>query len=114
MFKPTEARSVDFSLLGAWPALNQIAIFVSPTSTYEDVKEEFRKAKELMKADKGLSYYQNQSDITPNIKKYRKWYWERIKGKTYQAIADECPENEVVTYLNVLKAVKIYIKLLNH
>jgi hypothetical protein len=68
-----------------------------------------------METDKRLSYYQPRIDVTPNIKKYRNWYWERIKGKTYQTIADEWIEKhemENTTYLDVLKAVKTYEKLL--
>ena len=101
--------------MGAWSTLERVAIFVSPTSTYEDVKEEFRKAKELMKSDKRLSYYQPRVDLAPNIRKYRDWYWKRIQGRTYQVIADEWVEkheNETTTYLDVLKAVKTYEKLI--
>lgn len=111
-FKPTEAKVVDFEEMGAWPGLERVAVFVSPTSTYEDVKEEFRKAKELMKTDGRLSYYQPQADIAPNIRKYREWHWKRIQGKIYREIADECPTDDIVTYLDVLKAVKNYKKLL--
>lgn len=113
-FKPTEAKVVNFGDMGAWETFERVAIFVSPTSTYEEVKEEFRKANELMKTDKRLSYYRPRVDVTPNTRKYRKWYWERIKGKTYQQIADECSDSEIVTDLDVLKAVKIYSKLLTH
>jgi len=115
LFKPTEAKTVDFSLLGAWPTLDQVAIFISPTSTYVDVEREFKKAKEKMKSNEWLSYYNPHSDTTPNIRKYREWYWERIKGKTYQIIADDWAdghEAEYTTYLDVLKALKIYDKLL--
>jgi hypothetical protein len=69
-----------------------------------------------MKTDKRFSHYQTRIDFTPNIRKYREWYWERIKGKTYQQIADEWleqHEDENTTYLDVLKAVKTYQKLLN-
>lgn len=114
-FKPTEAEVVNFEQMGSWATLERIAIFVSPTSTYEDVKEEFRKAKELMKNDKRMSYYHPQVDNAPNIRKYREWYWKRIKGDTYQKIADEWVENHKTgntTYLDVLKAVKTYEKLL--
>lgn len=116
-FKPTEAKVVNFEEMGAWSTLERVAIFVSPTSTYEDVKEEFRKAKELMKSDKRLSYYQPQSDIAPNIRKYCEWYWKRIKGDTYQEIADDwvkrqLPKEDYTTYLDVLKAFKTYEKLL--
>ena len=111
-FKPTEAKVVNFGEMGAWETFERVAIFVSPTSTYEEVKEEFRKAKDLMKTDKRLSYYRPRVDVTPNVRKYRDWYWERISGKTYQQIADDCPNNTVVTDLDVLKAVRIYSKLL--
>lgn len=114
-FKPTEARVVNFGEMGAWETFERVAIFVSPTSTYEEVKEEFRKAKELMKTDKRLSYYRSRVDATPNTRKYREWYWERVQGKTYQVIADEYVgrnENELTTDLDVLKAVKTYTTLL--
>ena len=65
-----------------------------------------------MKTDKRLSYYRPRVDVTPNIRKYRGWYWERIKGKTGKQIADEWPNSEIVTDLDVFKAVKIYSQLL--
>lgn len=114
-FEPTKAKIIERNALWFGATLPPIAIFVSPTSTYEDVKEEFRKAKGIMKTDKRLSYYQPRVDLAPNIRKYREWYWERIKGKTYQQISDEWikkHENETTTYLDVLKAVKTYEKLL--
>ncbi|MFH1792731.1 MAG: hypothetical protein ABH819_03810 [Patescibacteria group bacterium] len=114
-FKPTSAQIVEkdilFSTSGHFQ-LPQIAIFISPTTTYEELKTVFREANSLFKTDKRLIYYQPRVDITPNIRKYRKWYWERIKGKTYKQIADECPDNEVVTDLDILKAVKTYSNLL--
>jgi len=115
-FRPTKLEIIDAGSLWFGPTLPPLAIFISSTSTYEDVKEEFRKAKELMKTDKRLSVYQYHIELAPNIRKYRDWYWERIKGKTYQQIADdwlEKNENENTTYLDILKAVKVYQKLLN-
>jgi hypothetical protein len=114
-FYPTEAVVVEPNSIWFDVLLPPAAIFVSPTSTYEDVKEEFRKAKEMMKTDKRLSYYQPRIDLAPNIRKYREWYWDRIKGKTYRTIADEWierHETENTTYLDVLKAIKTYEKLL--
>jgi len=114
-FRPTEAVIIEANSLWFDTCLPPVAIFVSPTTTYDDIKEEFRKAKEMMKTDKRLSYYQPRTDLTPNIRKYRHWYWERIKGKTHQQIADEWlekHETENTTYLDVLKAVKTYEKLL--
>lgn len=95
--------------------LPQMAILVSPITTYEELKKVFREAKELFKKDKRLTYYQPRIDTISNIKKYRDWYWEKLNGKTYQKIADEWlekHENENTTYLDVLKAVKHYKKLL--
>jgi len=114
-FHPTKATIVEPSTMWFGVTLPPIAIFVSPTSRDEDVSREFKKAKEMMKTDKRLSYYQPRIDIAPNIRKYREWYWERIKGKTYQKIADEWADKHEVdytTYLDVLKAVKIYERLL--
>jgi hypothetical protein len=96
--------------------LPQTAILISPITTYEELKKVFREAKELFKTDERLIYYQPRLDTVSNIKKYRDWYWERVKGKKYQEIADEWVEkheDENTTYLDVLKAVKLYKKLLS-
>jgi len=116
-FSPTKATIIEPSGLWFGVTLPPVAIFVSPTSTYEDIKEEFRKAKELMKTDKRLSYYQPRIDIAPNIRKYREWYWERIKGKTLKLIANEWAkkhedQEDNTTYVEVLKGVKTYERLL--
>jgi len=118
-FKPTFAQVIEkdtlFSTSGHFQ-LPQIAIFISPTTTYEELKSVFRKANGLFKTDKRLIYYQPRVDIVPNIRKYRDWYWERIKGKTYEQISNEWEQkhnNETSTsYIDVLKAVKTYEKLL--
>jgi len=116
-FKPTEAKSVDFPAMGAWPSLNQIAIFVSPISTYEDVDAELRKAKEMMKSDEWFSYYQIHSDTTPNIRKYREWYWQYLdKDTTLENIATNWAsthENDRdVIYIDISKGIKSYKRLL--
>jgi hypothetical protein len=117
-FHPTSAEIIENSnayATASYFKLPQAAIFVSPTSTYEDVKSALRQINDLYSTEKSLSYYRPRVDIIPNIKKYREWYWERIKGKTYQIIADEWVEkfeNETTTYLDILKAVKTYEKLL--
>lgn len=118
LFKPTEAKTVDFSLLGAWPALNQIAIFVSPISTYDDVDEELRKAKKMMKTNEFMSYYKPHSNTTPNIRKYREWYWGKIKHGSVKEVdkewtkAHENDENDSTTYLDIIKGIKAYENLL--
>ncbi|MCR4330203.1 MAG: hypothetical protein NUV65_06700 [Candidatus Roizmanbacteria bacterium] len=117
LFKPTEAKTVDFSLLGAWPALNQIAIFVSPISTYDDVDEELRKAKEMMKTNEFMSYYKPHADTTPNVRKYREWYWGKIKLGSVKEVDKEWQkahinENDTTTYLDIIKGIKAYENLL--
>jgi len=116
LFKPTEAKTVDFSLFGTWPSLNQIAIFVSPISTYDDVKEELRKAKEMMRTNEFMSYYKPHSDTTPNIRKYREWYWQKIDSKSLKEIAIDWANSHIkdnnIIYLDVLKGIQAYTKLL--
>lgn len=95
--------------------LPQLAILVSPTTTYESVKKSFQIAQTLYKTDPKLAYFLPRVDFVNNIRKYRHFYWERLKGKTYQTISDEWikeNKNETTTYLDVLKAVKNYKKLL--
>lgn len=95
--------------------LPQLAIFVSPTTTYESVKKSFQVAQTLYKTDPKIAYFRPRVDFVNNIRKYRHFYWERLQGKTYQVISDEWikkHENETTTYLDVLKAVKNYKKLL--
>lgn len=116
-FKPTRAEVIEPSSLWFGPTLLPMAIFISSTSTYEDVKKEFRKAKEMMKTDKRLSYYKPRIDFVNNIRQYRSWYWQRLEGKTYQKIADDyvesmLPKQYNTTYQDVIKGVKIYKKLL--
>ncbi|OGG31528.1 hypothetical protein A3A63_01090 [Candidatus Gottesmanbacteria bacterium RIFCSPLOWO2_01_FULL_46_9] len=96
--------------------LPQMAILISPTTTYKTLKNSFQIAQSMYKTNPKLSYFQPRVDFVNNIRKYREWYWQRIELKTYQMIADEWlteHENENTTYLDVLKAVKIYKKLLN-
>lgn len=111
-YKPTEAKVLDLEEMGGIElSLPQPAILVSPTSRYEDVKSCFRKARKLVKTDKRLSYYQPKIDTAPNIRKYRHWYWERLKGKTYKNIADdwfEEHEEENTIEVDVIKGVKYY------
>lgn len=117
LFRPTETKTVDFSTLGAWPTLNQIAIFVSPISTYNDVDAELRKAKEMMKTNEFMSYYKPHSDTTPNVRKYREWYWEKIKLGSVKEVDKEWAkahenENDTTTYLEIIKGIKAYENLL--
>jgi hypothetical protein len=114
-FKSTQASVVDTENMFEELSLPSIAIYISPSSTYKELEEEFRNAKQMMATDERFSYCPPRTDFAPNIRKYREWYWERLKGKTYQLIADEWltkHENENTTYLDVLKAVKTYKKLL--
>lgn len=97
LFKPTEAKVVNFGEMGAWPTLERVAVFLSPTSTYEDVKKEFRKAKGLIQNDPRLSYYQPRTDTVNNIREYRLWYWQRLEGKSYADISSDWMEKNTET-----------------
>jgi len=97
--------------------LPQVAILVSPTTTYERLKEAFRIAQRLYKDEPKLSYFKPRVDFVNNIKKYRFCYWERLKGKTYEEIADawvkkQKTKEDMTTYLEAMRAVKIYKNLL--
>jgi hypothetical protein len=118
-FHPTTVEVLESSNIlpdAGFFRLPQLAIFVSPTSTYEDVKSALREAYGYFNTDKRLTYYQIRMDTVPNIRKYHHWYWERLKGKKYQQIADEWfekHETEAVTDIDVIKGVKTYKKLLS-
>ena len=97
--------------------LPQLAILISPTSTYETLKSSFQIAQTLYKTDPKLSYFRPRVDFVNNIRKYRFCYWERLTGKTYEKIADDwvnkqLPKEDMTTYLEVMRGVKIYNKLL--
>lgn len=117
----TQGTVIDASEFGPMEyTLPQAAIFISPTSTYEDVKEAFREVKEMIKTDRRLSYYQPRLDTVSNIREYRSWYWDRLKGKTYTEISDDWITNhpeikniDAVSDVNfILKGVKKYKELL--
>ena len=89
-YTATKATVIDFLEMGPWEFhIPQAAILISPTSRYEDVKEAFRNARKFIKTDKRLSYYQPRIDTVNNIRKYRYWYWERLKGKKLKKISEE-------------------------
>lgn len=118
-FKPTQAGIVDFSIMGAWPTLERVAIFVSPTSTYDDVKAELREAKQLMAQEESISFYKPRGDTTPNIRKYRHWYWKKLSGDSYRKIADDWTNRLDVNESDsgcddnmVLKGIQTYQRLL--
>jgi len=121
VFRPTSVNIIENGLTYSTSAsfdLPQLAIFISPTTTYEDIKGIFQYARSLFKSDKRLSYYKPKTDFVNNIRQYRLWYWQRLEGKTFQKIADDYIESKLparynTTYLDVMKGVKIYQKLLN-
>jgi len=116
-YEATQTKVIDISEIGPFQFhLPQAAIMVTPTSTYEDTKESLRQAKRLIQKDKRLSYYQPRLDTVSNIRKYRHWYWEKLKNKTYATIADEWvdkhPDEANIGENEVLKGVKTYKQLL--
>lgn len=97
--------------------LPQLAILISPTTTYETLKSSFQTAQILYKTSPKLSYFRPRVDFVNNIRKYRYFYWKRLTGKTYEGIADDWvdkqkPKEDMTTYLEVIRGVKIYSKLL--
>lgn len=119
-FDPTSIEIIENDIVESTTAcfaLPRAAISISPTTTYEKVKEAFREAQKLYKTDKRLSYYKPRLDFVNNIREYREWFWERREEKTYQKIADDYVESKLpaqysTTYQDVIKGVKIYEKLL--
>lgn len=97
--------------------LPQVAILVSPTTTHKTLQSSFQVAQMLYKTNPKLSYFQPRVDFVNNIREYRYFYWKRLKGITYKQIADdwrikELPKEDMTTYLEVMRGVKIYTKLL--
>ena len=97
--------------------LPQVAILISPTTTYKSLQSSFQVAQTIYKTNPKLAYFQPRVDFVNNIRKYRYFYWERLKGDTYQKIADnwvetQLPREDMTTYLEVMRGVKIYTKLL--
>lgn len=97
--------------------LPQLAILISPTTTYDTLKKSFRIAQTIYKDDPKLSYFKPRIDFVNNIRKYRFCYWERLTSKTYEKIADDwvnkqLPKEDMTTYLEVMRGVKIYKNLL--
>ena len=94
-----------------------VAIMPTPTTTKEEIKKVLDsivwKSKTRFSTRVG-----KEPDVYPNIDVMRKWYWERIEGKTLKKIADDWVESHAskelnTTYVEVLKAIQKYEKLLN-
>ena len=97
--------------------LPQVALMISPTSTYEDVKSALRDAQLLYKTDKRLYYYKHRVDTVGNIRKYRYFYWKRVEGLKLDKIASDwvesqLPKEDYTTFIEVSKGLKVYQKLL--
>ena len=75
--------------------LPQVALMISPTSTYEDVKSALRDAQLLYKTDKRLYYYKPRVDTVGNIRKYRYFYWKRVEGLKLDKIASDWVESQL-------------------
>lgn len=115
-YRPTEAKVIDPES-GDWLpefTLPQAAIFISPNSTDKDIEKAVKEARKILQKDPRLSYYQPRIDAINNIRKYRHWYWERLKGEeyTYEKIAKDWTrkhfEGNDFTGLNVNKGIKFY------
>ena len=91
-----------------------IAIIPTPHTTYDEIKEALREAKNLMKTLPSRYKSESLKDTTPNIKQYRNWYWKNAFGMTYQQIADEWEKQNKVSigYEDVAEAINTYQKML--
>jgi hypothetical protein len=97
--------------------LPQLAILISPNTTYKTLKSSFQVAQMLYKTNPKLTYFRSRVDFVNNIRKYRYFYWKRLAGKTYEQIANDwrikqIPKDDMTTYLEAMRGVKIYTKLL--
>jgi malate synthase len=94
-----------------------VAIIPNLKSKDKDILKAFSSAKYILKHAKEFRSIRKPPDLHPNLWKYRSWYWLRILSNwTYDEIAnfwgEEYPEDETVTYLEVLKGVRLYKRLL--
>jgi len=91
-----------------------IAIVPTPHTTYDEIKEALREAKNLMRTLSSKYRSEGLKDTTPNIKQYRDWYWKHALGMTYQQIADEWEKQKKVSigYEDVAEAINTYQKML--
>ena len=98
----------------------QVIIEVSLYSTETDIKEALRDCKKIFNTDKRFKYFTKKPDYVNEIRKYRHWYWDRLKGIKYcvtaknwdrlNNIPDSCPTDE----LDVIRGVKKYTNLLQN
>ncbi len=98
-------------------SLPYVSMVITPATTYKDIKEMFWFAQDLYKTDKRLAYYKPRVDTVNNIRKYRYFYWKRLEGLKLEKIADDwaesrLPEEDNTTYIDVIKGIKTYKKLL--
>ena len=98
----------------------QVVIEISPFSTEIGIKKAWRNARKIFETDPRFKYLTRKPDYVNEIRKYRYWYWERLKGIKFCAIAKEwdrinnipdfCSTNE----LDVIRGVKKYTNLLQN
>lgn len=96
----------------------ELAILLTPLSTKQEVMSAFEEAKKLR------SEYENKHLLSPvldkdtltNIRRDRKWYLQKLSGKTYKEIVDEWNNTSGNSYIeeenDVTKAVSRYKKTL--
>ena len=97
--------------------LPYVSLVITPATTYKDIKEMFWLAQDMYKTDKRLSYYKPRVDTVNNLRKYRYFYWKRLEGLKMEKIAADWVESQLpiednTTYIDVIKGIKIYRKLL--
>ncbi|MBI4226362.1 hypothetical protein HY612_04580, partial [Candidatus Roizmanbacteria bacterium] len=98
-------------------SLPYVKMVITPATTYKNIKEMFWLAQDMYKTDKRLAYYKPRVDTVNNIRKYRYFYWKRLDGLKMEKIAEDwaesrLPEEDNTTYIDVIKGIKTYKKLL--
>lgn len=98
----------------------QVVIEISPFSTETDIKKALREGKKIFKTDPRFNYFIRKPDYVNEIRKYRYWYWERLKGIKYCLIAkkwdnlNNIPDSCSTDELDVIRGVKKYTNLLQN
>lgn len=88
----------------------EVAIIVNPLSTQKEIKDVFNSFKKTYK--RILRYWKNP-DTIGNIKRDRKWYWQKQSGMSYSQIHRIAEaETEIISQDGIVKAIKQYKKLI--
>lgn len=72
----------------------QVVIEMSPYSTYKDIRKAIKDSKDIFKTDPRFKYFGRKPTGHSEIRKYRHWYWERLRNKKFSEIAKDWVESQ--------------------